>query len=101
MSRASASPSPSPYVRSLMDLRPIASATESNGWGRAGSGPLLDLLALLFGSLGLACLLRLPFYGPRQPAAPLGVAPLVEDAAAPRRRRGGGRRRGGAARRGC
>src|SRR4028119_1933214 len=94
MSRASASPSPSVYVRSVMDLRPIASATESNGWGRTGSGPLLDLLALLFGSLGLACLLRLPFYGPRRPAAPLGVAPLVEDAAAQRRVGGEARRLG-------
>src|SRR4028119_1558392 len=94
MSRASASPSPPVSVRSFMALPPIASEPESNGWGRRGSGPLLDLLALLFGSLGLACLLRLPFYGPRQPAAPLGVAPLVEDAAAQRRVGGEARRLG-------
>src|SRR4028118_2012997 len=94
MSRASAAPSPSVYVRSFMDLRPIASEPESNGWGRRGSGALLDLLALLFGSLGLACLLRLPSYGTPAPAAPLGVAPLVDDAAAQRRGGGGGRGRG-------
>src|SRR5918997_1989632 len=95
MTRASASPSPSLYLRICMGLRTLASDPESNGWGQMGSGPRSGPAPLCV-LRGFAGARRIPFDGAGQPAAPLGVPPLVEDAAA-QRRVGGEARRVGAA----